>query len=147
MNQVNQFVHKLFRFEMGHSLRLEQIHGVLHVTAVARRYGFSKELNLHTILLNDLSPKCEFDFFMLNLSRALSSHIISSGKTLRAEPNAHFQLVDVFQQPLRAMHTRALENCSLSTPVAGQAVVMTMSGMSFDDQRMQDTPDFTTKAW
>jgi len=59
--------------------------GVIHVTAVGR----TNDGSLATIAIGPAAPRSATDWFLLNAARARADAIVTTGRILRAEPDAH----------------------------------------------------------
>ncbi len=79
---------------------------VVHVTAV---YDCGSGGPLHTLLmLNEHSPRCLYDFFVLNAVRALADSVLVTGMILREEPMYHCDVQGPFAAALKRWRTEVL---------------------------------------
>ena len=62
--------------------------GIVHVTAVWR----GPDARLHTLAIDDQSPKSDYDAFALSFARASANAIVITGKVLRDEPSLSYSL-------------------------------------------------------
>jgi riboflavin biosynthesis pyrimidine reductase len=86
--------------------------GVLHVAAVWRPPGQDRNVSLR---ICDRSPKSDIDFLLLNLARARSDAIVTTGRILREEPDVFHDL----QGPpgmRAALHAWRRQELGLSQP-------------------------------
>lgn len=76
--------------------------GTVHVCAMHPESSTSNNALLRNIKINDFGPKCEHDFFFLNIVRALTSCAIQSGANLRFEGGFPVALCPPFDEGLSA---------------------------------------------
>ena len=99
------------------------LHGALHVCALHAPRGST---TLRTININEHSPKCAEDFFLLNLSRALSSVILQSLHTVASEGGPPAALAPHLAPALLAWRASACHPQRFAAP--GAHVLLTRGG-------------------
>ena len=84
MNKATNLINKLYGEPLLKSLppTNTSLPNILHVAAV---YDDKEEYKIIRVDLQEVSPKSDEDFFVLNLARARADAIITSGKVVRDE--------------------------------------------------------------